>query len=516
MSLFVFASNVEIRVSSTRIPNGQSVRIKIVAEGNSVVFPDLSSIKCCSPENIKKTNKIETRYYNGKLVTKNKKILSFDIFPPKNIKVPAFEIRVDGKIYKTKPINIEVIDIKTASKINNDTVLLKMKSDKKSVYMGEPFVITVDAIETSGSNIVQLEYRPPEFNDFFAKPIGSEKRYRTGNAIVHELKYLLVPQKSGKLTISPSRIRVGVKDESAPGDPFGMFGVPLRWSSVRSNIITVDVKRTPEKVDLVGKYTISSKIDHAKVKANMPVNYTLTISGEGNLEDMDDPVFDIDGVTVYSDDAVVKSNFKNGKMHSVYTKKYVFISDTGFTIPSLVLKEFDYNDGKIRELSTKAYPIAVTGGNSKKMTSNKTAAKKSALRTTQKSRQTPRRSVSKGKDILLDTSYYAKKEYRQKIDRFMWYIPLAFFGGVILSFLLMRYFPLFKNGGGRLLGMNRTYKIDEALKILYPHMSEDSEVEDMVRQLYEIQNGNKAVTLDKKKMNRLAFKYDRRGKGKRD
>ena len=42
------------------------------------------------------------------------------------------------------------------------------------------------------------------------------------------------------------------------------------------------------------------------------------------------------------------------------------------------------------------------------------------------------------------------------------------------------------------------YKESEALKILYGHMSEDAEIEEMVRKLYARKNGDKAVQIDKK------------------
>ena len=42
------------------------------------------------------------------------------------------------------------------------------------------------------------------------------------------------------------------------------------------------------------------------------------------------------------------------------------------------------------------------------------------------------------------------------------------------------------------------YNESEALKILYAHMSEDPEIEEMVRKLYAHKNGDKSVQIDKK------------------
>jgi len=52
------------------------------------------------------------------------------------------------------------------------------------------------------------------------------------------------------------------------------------------------------------------------------------------------------------------------------------------------------------------------------------------------------------------------------------------------------------------------YSFEEALKILYPHINESPEIENMVRKLYEIKEGN-MVEIDRKALDKLVAKYDR-------
>ena len=51
------------------------------------------------------------------------------------------------------------------------------------------------------------------------------------------------------------------------------------------------------------------------------------------------------------------------------------------------------------------------------------------------------------------------------------------------------------------------YKEEEALKLLYAHMSEDSKVEEMVRKLYAKKNGDKSVQIDKKALKEMVERF---------
>jgi hypothetical protein len=70
---------------------------------------------------------------------------------------------------------------------------------------------------------------------------------------------------------------------------------------------------------------------------------------------------------------------------------------------------------------------------------------------------------------------------------------------LVVSFVLGMLFMFVLRGLPRLTKRSASpYKESEALKILYGHMSEDSEIEEMVRKLYARKNGDKDVQIDKK------------------
>ena len=503
----LMAAGVKVQVSSTRIAPGQSLRIKLIAEGSDARFPDLQKIGPYTVENQRRVNKLESRFDNGKLVTQTQKILSFEIYPQKSVTIPSLTVVVDGKKYTTRPVKVEVAQGAGAGSAGGFAI--RMKVDKSTVYQGEPLILTVDAVEPLQSGIAQMQYTPPAFKGFFVMPLGGEQQLRQGDLTIHRLRYLLTPQKAGTLQIDPAALRVGIRDLNAPGDPFGIFGSPLKWVALRSNPLTVSVKPLPVQADLVGHFEVKARVDKTRVKANEPVNYTLEILGEGSLEDLNDPRFDIPGVTVYSDDAVVKSTVKEGKLYSSWRKKYVFISDRDFTIPALQLTEFDYAGGKKRILKTRPFPIHVSGGKAAGAVPAVPKGMKAQPPQPATSGSLPKaKTGNSGENLLDDPAYYARKAYEAKAARLPWYLAGAFLAGMGGMFLLLQLWQRRRKGSGGVLGARRHYSPEEALKILYPHTNDDPAVEAMVRRLYRKQAGE-AAEIDRKELDRLAARYDR-------
>jgi hypothetical protein len=81
-----------------------------------------------------------------------------------------------------------------------------------------------------------------------------------------------------------------------------------------------------------------------------------------------------------------------------------------------------------------------------------------------------------------------------------WMLMLAFVSGLFIMYLF-KYMPLSKFKREK-----SPYKESEALKILYAHINESKEIEEMVRKLYARKNGDKSVVIDKKVLRELVEK----------
>ena len=169
---------------------------------------------------------------------------------------------------------------------------------------------------------------------------------------------MLLAQKEGNFTASPARAKVGVPDGSRR-DIFGMsFGT--KWYQTASNSLDIEVLPQSQDADLIGNFTVDTTIDTQEVKTNKPVNVTLKIVGKGNLESFEFPKYEIDGVTVYSDDANIETSVVDGQLHSTYVKSFAFISDRDFTIPERTFTMLDPQSDTLKTLRVNGYEVKVT------------------------------------------------------------------------------------------------------------------------------------------------------------
>ena len=484
---WLWAGSARAYVDEAEVVEGNQARLTLEATGRDVTFPRIDTIGPYPVEGVSNANHSSIKVINGQVKQENirKQILLFT--PLKSMTIPSFAIRVDGQELKTDPVEIKVVKSTAPVSGSSKKVSLDMVANKKQVYVGEPFLVSVFFNESKQADLMKVEYHKPAFKDFFVKEVGDEKTYRKGNYLVHELRYLLTPKYDGNFTIPAAVARVAERGRRKD-DFFGTFFDTPIWSRVVSNSLEIEVKPAPEDTDLIGVFTLDEALDAKEVKANKPVNLTLSIKGEGNLEDFEGPRYDIDGVTVYSDDAKVESHIAENRYLSTWTKKYVFIADRNFTIPSRSFTVFDYKSGELKELKTEEHRITVKGGGAAASTVVH-AAKSNIEEKSQAAEAAESGAAEKG-------------EKAAALESEPWMLLVAFGGGIVLTLLLLKVLPRLK--------WKRSVnpmKESEALKILYPHTNDDPRVEEMVRKLYARENGEKQIVIDKKVLKELVDRY---------
>jgi len=226
-------------------------------------------------------------------------------------------------------------------------------------------------------------------------------------------------------------------------------------------------------------------VDHDHVKANKPVNLTVRIEGEGSLDDFDLSDYEVDGVTVYSDDAKVETGLSGSKTKSAFVKSFAFISDHDFTIPARTISVYDTKKGKVSTLEIPAYHIKVNVPQQSTAAVPVTNSTDGKVQTNLKQHDTASEKVVE----------------KVEVERVAWWMLLLAFMAGAVSLYLLQLLPKFK---GRAAS---PFKESEALKILYAHINDDKEAEAMVRKLYAKKNGDKSVIIDKKELKALVEKY---------
>ena len=457
------------------------VQLKLKAIGKRAAFPKILEIGGSQVVGRHQGHNNSFSYINGVMKNERSSSLILTFAPQHDTVVPSYSINIDGTVYKTDPIALKVVKATVPKMAKSNKFSLQMRSDKNSVMVGEPVLVTVYFSLENGVRLSENpQYDPPAFKGFFVKEIDKEKVYREGNRQVTELRYLLTPQKEGNFTIAPATAKVGVADRSRR-DMFGRFFGTV-WVPIISNSIDIEVKEIKQNADLVGNFYIENTIDKQQVKANKPVNLRVKIEGEGSLEDFEFSEYEIDGVTIYSDDAKVETEIIGKKLKSTYVKSFVFISDSDFKIPARSISVYDTKTSTVKTLEIPAYDIKVESIKAAILNTDKTE-KSAAVQT----------NIKQDKSLLPDV--VEKKVEVKSVE--WWMLILAFILGLILMYVL-KYVPLSKFKRDKSL-----FKESEALKILYAHINESKEIEEMVRKLYAKKNGDKNIVIDKKELREL-------------
>jgi len=320
--------------------------------------------------------------------------------------IPAAEVTVDGKTYKSNPLKIQVIkggatqqgQQQGSNEGQGGTTIQDLKDDvfvravinKSSPLQGEQVVITYKLYFRI--NIASPEFKKePAFKGFWVNDLLQGRKslpqyqevYNGQNYHVAELKKVaLFPQRSGEFKIDPLEVnvqaQVRAKTQSRSRDPFdSFFNDPFfnRYQTVElplsSNPLTIQVKALPsanKPADFggaVGNFNISSEIDRTELKTNEAINLKFTVSGTGNVELVDKlnvsfpPDFE-----VYDPKVTKNMNYQGNGVSGKKSFEYLLIPRAvgNFTIDPVSFTFFDLAKQQYVTLTTPSYDIKVEKG----------------------------------------------------------------------------------------------------------------------------------------------------------
>jgi hypothetical protein len=312
-------------------------------------------------------------------------------------KIPPAEVKVDGKVYKSNSISIEAIkagasrqqrpanaagitqnqESNTNSQVSKDDIYLKMYVNKTNVHREEQVILSIkifSKVNLTNNNPLVL----PSFDGFLNETVEVpfEWTRETINGEIYKtgvlLKYILYPQKEGKLEISPSEMEVAYQKPSARrsrsmfDEFFGSHG-NLQTNLV-SNSVTINVESLPANKPFnysgaVGKLKLSASIDNSTVKTNDAINLKVKISGSGNLKYINPLTIEFPSdFDVY--DPKVIDNIKYTEQGAIGSKNFEYLMiprhPGEFTIPAFNFIYFNTETDKYQTEKAGQFNISVT------------------------------------------------------------------------------------------------------------------------------------------------------------
>jgi len=337
-------ASVVAEVDPQVVYSGETAKFILKLSGTDVKKPSIDTL-CGSPVTATASS-TSIEIVNGEYSKTYE--LSYDFVPQKSCVIEPISIEVDGKKELSNSVKVNV---KPPSQDKNADFVLSLLPSKKELFVGEPFTLTLVLKQSKHAQVVDSQFVAPDFKGFWLKGQSEPQRKENDDFIVTTLTYKLAPQREGNLTIKPAQIRIAKRVNQR--DIWGSFMPQVKWRSYFSNNVSLDVKPLPNDAKLIGDFTLHVKADKTTIHPNEAVNVTVTVQGDGNLEDIESFKPYVDGVNVFDEKIIIKGN--------TLTQKLAFVSDKDFTIPPFHLDFYDIKTQKVRRITTKPIHIKVEG-----------------------------------------------------------------------------------------------------------------------------------------------------------
>lgn len=280
-----------------------------------------------------------------------------------------------------------------ASAPSGDDIFAKIEVSRTNVVLGEK--ITAKLKVYTRSSIVGFDnWDFPSFDGFYNKAVDQGNQIQMEQEVVNGVTYqvgvirtfVLFPQKTGKLEIAPLSMTAIVRQEvqgrrRSFWDPFGISyqDIPM---DLKSKPVTITVDQLPagrsaDFSGLTGNFKLTAKMDRNEAKSNEAVNLTVTISGDGNLYQVQKPKIDFPpDIEAY--DPKVSDNIKvtAGGISGSKTFEYVLIPRYAgdFEIGPFNFSYFDPSSKSYKNTGAPAFDLVVEKGRGEEETGQRAIA----------------------------------------------------------------------------------------------------------------------------------------------
>lgn len=378
----------------SQVQVGQRFRVtwELNAGGSDFIAPEITDFRVLGGPN----QSTSMQYINGSMsqsisfsyILQAKEEGEFTIGPAK--------IKSNGNVVESNEVSIRVVKGQASNattKSNSGTqqqnqataddkkLFTRISVNKRNVYLGEEIIATLKFY--SRVNIVDFQdSKLPSYEGFWSQGTRGNQQIQIQNEVVDGVMYqtgvidqvVLYPQKTGEITIDPMELTVIVR-ERAQGrgrsvfDQFFGSYQDYQYPTV-SNAVKINVKPYPtakpdDFTGLTGSLKMKATLDKSQTKSNEAVNLKITVSGDGNLNQLQAPKLDFPpDIEAY--DPKISDNIKTNSsgVSGSRTFEYVLIPrySGDFKIGPISMSYFDANAKKFKTLNQEAFDLIVEKG----------------------------------------------------------------------------------------------------------------------------------------------------------
>ena len=373
----------EVKVSKQKLGINERLRVdfEMNKDGDNFSPPSFSNFAVGGPN-----QSVSNSWVNG--VRTYKKTYTYFLTPKKRgyFTIGQATIKIDGEIYKTLPLKIQITgavdkpkDPNDASYIASENIHLVAEVSKTTPYLNQAITV-VYKLYVSPSIAVDnwKEIDSPRYNDFWSQNINTQgQKVQNGTYNGKDYRFLILrkavlyPQKTGKLNIEPLSLDITLRVPSNRRDIFGSLLMTRVHKTVSAGNKTIHVKPLPEvgkPVDFagaVGDFKLDVIASKRVLDASESFQIKVGVKGNGNLKLFKLPKISLpSSLEVYEPEhkEQVKTNLSG--MRGSISDSYTVVPEYKgkYPIPSISFSYFDLKTESYKRLSSDEIVIDVING----------------------------------------------------------------------------------------------------------------------------------------------------------
>ncbi len=365
----------EAKASKSKLGVNERLRVDFTMneDGDNFNPPSFSNFAVVAGPN----QAVSNSWINGK--RSYSKTYSYFLAPKKRGKftIGQAEITIEGNVYKTTPIEVEVTaaveeptDGNNSEYVASENIHLVAEISNTNPYLNEAITVVYKLYVSPRINVSDWrQIDNPTFSDFWSQNIDMQRlQVESGEYKGEPYRYVvlrktvLYPQKTGKLDIEPLTLSVSVEVPGNRRDIFGNRFYETVDKTIAAGKRTINVKPLPQEgrpagfTGAVGKnLRFSVAVDKQELNATESLQAKVQVSGQGNLK-----LFDLPGLTVPSSIEQYEPEFAEdvrtnlSGMQGSITNTYTLVPQTRgkYPIPPISFSYFDLNSETYKTLTS--------------------------------------------------------------------------------------------------------------------------------------------------------------------
>lgn len=375
------------------------ISFKIDSGNGRIKYPKFEGMQILNGPNTSQS----MQFVNGKMAQSVTYYFQARAQKEGTIKIGSASVNINGKAFKTKALSLKVVKgssqpkaakpnqaQKPATASSNDqdiqkqiaqSLFLKAFISKREAYVGEQITLTYkiySKVNLADLNISEL----PKMPGFWVERIDINSlnlNVEALNGVQYQAgviyKAILIPQRSGELTIAPYKIDTKVRVTVQPsrrGNVFDSFFSRYQDVAYNPTAPTIKIKVKPLPVagkpasfkGAVGNYKMEVNVDKAETETGEPVTLRIKLAGDGNLKTIETPELKFPAdFDIYDPKIDSRISVKSGRIRGSKSFDFLLIplNPGEFKLPTVNFSYFNPKADRYFELNGPELSLKATG-----------------------------------------------------------------------------------------------------------------------------------------------------------